>query len=88
MRDSHGHEAGGPSLRVRVLVFQESDGVVSDLDDSQLMLPHRYERICEEAIEELAEVVQLVSDVRQHVQVRAVISSAVALSALEIKEAY
>lgn len=56
--NSHGYEAGSPSLRVVVLLF-ESHTVISDLDQTQLEFSHGYERICKEVIEELPEHVEL-----------------------------
>jgi len=86
VRNSHGHEAGGPSLLVEVLELLSSDYVVSNLDYSQLELPHRYYCICTEVVDVLTKVVESVGQIRQDVEEHVVISSAVGLSALRSRE--
>jgi len=88
VRNSHGHEAGGPSLLVEVFELFSSDDIMSDLDNPQLELSHRYYCVSTEVEDVFSKVVESIGQIRQDVEEDVVISSAIGLSALRSRGTY
>ena len=62
-----------------VVVFEllSSDYVVSDLDNPQLELSHRYYCVSTEVVDMLSKIIELVCQIRQSVEENVVVSSSI-----------